>query len=79
VAQPTRAGVHLPEWAASPWPAHLRGPDPGDNGVDAAAPAHLTASRFVRLLKALDLSGSAGARGSGGWTCRATGCTAATW
>jgi uncharacterized protein (TIGR02996 family) len=57
-AKLTRAGGHLPELAASPWLAHLRGLDLSDNGIDAEALAHLTSSRYVCLLEALDLSGN---------------------
>jgi uncharacterized protein (TIGR02996 family) len=56
VAKLTRAGEHLPELAASPWLAHLRGLDLSSNGIDAAALACLTRSRFIGLLQALDLS-----------------------
>jgi uncharacterized protein (TIGR02996 family) len=66
VAKLTRAGGHLPELAACPWLAHLRGLDLSDNGIDSAALAHLTASRFICLLEALDLSGNPiGPRGAG--------------
>jgi uncharacterized protein (TIGR02996 family) len=56
VAKLTRVAGHLPELASSPWLAHLRGLDLGDNGIDSGELAHLTASRFVCLLQALDLS-----------------------
>src|SRR5262249_14294721 len=56
VAKLTEAGDFLPELAASPWLAHLRGLDLSNNDIDACALAHLTASRFVCLLQALDLS-----------------------
>ncbi len=56
VAKLTRAGHLLPELAASPWLAHLRGLDLSNNGIDSAGLAHLTASRFLCLLQALDLS-----------------------
>jgi uncharacterized protein (TIGR02996 family) len=58
VAKLTCASGHLPELAASPWLAHLRGLDLSDNSIDADALASLTASRFVCLLRALDLSGN---------------------
>jgi uncharacterized protein (TIGR02996 family) len=56
VAKLTRAAGHLPELAASPWLAHLRGLDLSNNGIDSAALAYLTGSRFICLLQALDLS-----------------------
>jgi hypothetical protein len=66
VARLTRAAGHLPELAASPWLAHLRGLDLSDNGIGGDALAALTGSRFVCLLEALDLCnnpiGSVGAR-----------------
>lgn len=66
VAKLTRAGGHLPELAASPWLAYLRGLDLSDNGIDSTALSHLTASRHVCLLRALDLSHNPiGPRGAG--------------
>jgi uncharacterized protein (TIGR02996 family) len=66
VAKLTRVGDHLPELAASPWLAHLRGLDLRNNGIDPNGLAHVTASRFICLLHALDLSdnpiGPGGAR-----------------
>jgi uncharacterized protein (TIGR02996 family) len=65
VAKLMRAGGHIPELAASPWLAHLRGLDLSDNGIDSAALASLTASRFICLLRALDLgSNPLGTRGA---------------
>jgi uncharacterized protein (TIGR02996 family) len=65
VARLTRAGGHLPELAASPWLAHLRGLDLSGNAIDSEALAHLAASRYVCLLKAVDLSDNPlGARGA---------------
>jgi uncharacterized protein (TIGR02996 family) len=66
VAKLTRAGDRVPELAASPWLAHLRGLDLRGNGIDPAALAHLTASRFLCLMQALDLSDNPiGPRGAG--------------
>jgi hypothetical protein len=65
-AKLTRAAGHLPELAASPWLAHLRGLDLSANGIDGDLLAALTGTRFICLLEALDLSdnpiGPAGAR-----------------
>src|SRR5262249_2568881 len=58
VAKLARAAGHLPELAASPWLAHLRGLDLSDNDVDSAALAYLASSRYVCLLEGLDLSGN---------------------
>ena len=58
VAKLTRAGGHIPELAASPWLAHLRGLDLSDNGIDSSALVHLTSSRYINWLQALDLSGN---------------------
>ncbi len=66
LAKLTGAGKHLPELASSPWLAHLRGLDLSGNGIDAAALEHLTASRYICLLQALDLSDNPiGPRGAG--------------
>lgn len=56
VAKLTEAGHFLPELAASPWLAHLRGLDLSNNGIDAEALVYFMASRFVSLLQGLDLS-----------------------
>jgi uncharacterized protein (TIGR02996 family) len=62
----TRAAGHLAELAHCPWLAHLRGLDLSDNEIDTEALAHLTSSRFICLLQALDLSRNPiGARGAG--------------
>jgi uncharacterized protein (TIGR02996 family) len=58
VAKLTQACDLLPDLAASPWLAHLRGLDLSNNGIGSAALAQLTASRFICLLQALDLSGN---------------------
>jgi uncharacterized protein (TIGR02996 family) len=66
VAKLNRLEDHLPELAASPWLAHLRGLDLSDNGIDADALVFLTESRFICLLQALDLTGNPiGPRGAG--------------
>lgn len=56
VAKLTGADGLLPELAASPWLAHLRGLDLSDNHIGPAALESLTASRYVSLLQGLDLS-----------------------
>ena len=58
VAKLTRAGGHLAELAASPWLAKPAGLDLSDNGLESDVLAYLTASHFVCLLQALDLSGN---------------------
>ncbi len=58
VAKLTRVGDRLPELAASPWLAHLRGLDLSNNGITSDTLVYLTASRFLCLLRALDLSGN---------------------
>jgi uncharacterized protein (TIGR02996 family) len=56
VAKLTRAAGHLPELAACPWLAHLRGLDLSDNDITGPEIGCLTASRNTCLLEALDLS-----------------------
>lgn len=56
VAKLSRAAGHLPELAATPWLAHLRGLDLSDNDLTGKDLACLTASRNICLLEALDLS-----------------------
>ena len=56
VAKLMRAAGHLPELAASPWLAHLRGLDLSDNDITGPEIGCLTASRNICLLEALDLS-----------------------
>ncbi len=58
MAKLTRADGHLPELAAFPCLAHLRGLDLSDNGIGSDALAYLTSSRFLCLLQALDMSGN---------------------
>ncbi|HKB02106.1 MAG TPA: hypothetical protein VKD90_07795 [Gemmataceae bacterium] len=50
VAKLKRAAGHLPELAASPWLAHLRGLDLSGNDITGAALACLTASRNICLV-----------------------------
>jgi uncharacterized protein (TIGR02996 family) len=56
VAKLSRAVGDLPELAASPWLAHLRGLDLSDNDITGKDLARLSASRNICLLEALDLS-----------------------
>jgi uncharacterized protein (TIGR02996 family) len=60
-----RVAGHLPELAASPWLAHLRGLDLSDSDIAGADLGCLTSSRNICLLEALDLSDNPlGARGA---------------
>jgi uncharacterized protein (TIGR02996 family) len=59
VVQLRRAAARLPELAASPWLAHLRGLEMRCNGIGANSLRRLTESRYLGQLQALDLSHNA--------------------